>query len=118
VSINLLDNAIKYSPAGSQIRIFGQTTPGQVVVRISSEGEGIPDEELSKIFERFYRTKGPRARLIRGTGLGLAICKGMIDAHGGRIWAESPHGQGVTIAFILPAAPDAPTKIHLEPIEE
>ena len=117
VLINLLDNAIKYSPAGSRIRIVGQTTPGQVEVRISNQGEGIPQEDLSKVFERFYRMKGPKSRLIRGTGLGLAICKGMIDAHDGRIWAESPHGQGVTIVFMLPV-PEAPPEINLEPLEE
>ncbi|MCA9454657.1 MAG: hypothetical protein KC584_18820, partial [Nitrospira sp.] len=83
VLINLLDNAIKYSPPGSLVSIVGRTTPNQVEVSVSSEGEGIPQEELLSIFNRFYRLKGPRTRLIRGTGLGLAICKGMVEAHGG-----------------------------------
>ncbi|MCA9421322.1 MAG: hypothetical protein KC592_09895, partial [Nitrospira sp.] len=83
VLINLLDNAIKYSPPGSLVSIVGRMTPNQVEVRVSSEGEGIPQEELVSIFNRFYRLKGPRTRLIRGTGLGLAICKGMVEAHGG-----------------------------------
>ncbi|MGB5054961.1 MAG: ATP-binding protein, partial [Nitrospirales bacterium] len=78
VLINLLDNAIKYSPPGSLVSIVGRMTPNQVEVRVSSEGEGIPQEELESIFNRFYRLKGPRTRLIRGTGLGLAICKGMV----------------------------------------
>jgi two-component system sensor histidine kinase KdpD len=117
VLINLLDNAIKYSPAGALINIVGRMTPGQVEVRISSEGDGIPQKDLSKIFERFYRLKGPRAQMIRGTGLGLAICKGMVDAHGGRIWAESKQGQGVTIGFMLPT-PEAPPTINLERPEE
>jgi len=113
VLINLLDNAIKYSPAGSRISIVGHLASKQVEVRVSNEGAGIPQEELSKIFERFYRLKGPHTRLIRGTGLGLAICKGLVDAHGGRIWAESPQGQGVTIGFMLPI-PEAPPTITLE----
>jgi signal transduction histidine kinase len=117
VLINLLDNAIKYSPEGSLIRIVGHMLPGQVKVRISSEGEGIPQEDLALIFERFYRMKGPQARLIRGTGLGLAICKGIVEAHGGRIWAESPPSRGVTIGFMLPN-PDAPFSMPLDQPKE
>ncbi|MDH4361114.1 MAG: ATP-binding protein, partial [Nitrospirota bacterium] len=117
VLINLLDNAIKYSPAESPIKILGHITPGQVEVRVSNEGAGIPQEDLSKIFERFYRIKSLHARLIRGTGLGLAICKGIVEAHGGRIWAESLQEQGVTIGFMLPI-PDAPPAINLERPEE
>jgi signal transduction histidine kinase len=99
------------------ISIFARMTREQVEVRITNEGEGIPQDELSNIFERFYRLKGPQARLIRGTGLGLAICKGIVEAHGGRIWAESIEGQGVTIAFILPL-PAAPPTMNLERLEE
>lgn len=117
VLINLLDNAIKYSPPGSLVSILGRMTPGQVEVRVSNQGEGIPQEDLFKIFERFYRLKGPKGRLIRGTGLGLAICKGMIEAHGGRIWAESSQGVGVTIGFVLPI-PAAPPPNYLERSEE
>ena len=116
VLINLLDNAIKYSPPGSLVSIVGRTTPNQVEVSVSSEGEGIPQEELLSIFNRFYRLKGPRTRLIRGTGLGLAICKGMVEAHGGRIWAESQN-RIVTISFTLPT-PDAPPMINFDREEE
>ena len=117
VLINLLDNAIKYSPSGTPISIVGRRSPGQVEVKVSNEGEGIPQEDVPKLFERFYRMKGPQARLIRGTGLGLAICKGIVEAHGGRIWVESPHGRGVSIGFILPTS-DAPQSIGLEqPVE-
>ncbi len=116
VLINLLDNAIKYSPPGSLVSIVGRMTPNQVEVRVSSEGEGIPREELVSIFNRFYRLKGPRTRLIRGTGLGLAICKGMVEAHGGRIWAESQN-RTVTISFTLPT-PDAPPMINFNREEE
>lgn len=109
VLINLLDNATKYSLPGSLVSIVGRMTPNQVEVRVSSEGEGIPQEELSSIFKRFYRLKGPRTRLIRGTGLGLAICKGMVEAHGGRIWAESQN-RVVTVSFTLPT-PEVPPMI-------
>ncbi len=116
VLINLLDNAIKYSPPDSLVSIVGRMTPNQVEVRVSSEGEGIPQEELSSIFKRFYRLKGPRTRLIRGTGLGLAICKGMVEAHGGRIWAESQN-RVVSISFTVPT-PEAPPMITFDGEEE
>ena len=117
VLINLLDNALKYSPPGSPISIVGRRSPGQVKVKVSNEGEGIPQEDVPKLFERFYRVKGRQARLIRGTGLGLAICKGIVEAHGGRIWVESSHGRGVTLGFSLPTS-DAPQTIDLEqPVE-
>lgn len=116
VLINLLDNATKYSPPGSLVSIVGRMTPNQVEVRVSSEGEGIPQGELSSIFKRFYRLKGPRTRLIRGTGLGLAICKGMVEAHGGRIWAESQN-RAVTISFTVPT-PEAPPMITFDGEEE
>jgi signal transduction histidine kinase len=116
VLINLLDNAIKYSHPGSMVSIVGRMTPDQVEVRVSSEGDGIPQEELESIFNRFYRLKGPRTRLIRGTGLGLAICKGLIEAHGGRIWAES-QTHVVTIRFTLPT-PDAPPMVTFDGEEE
>lgn len=116
VLINLLDNATKYSSPGSLVSIVGRMTPNQVEVRVSSEGEGIPQEELSSIFKRFYRLKGPRTRLIRGTGLGLAICKGMVEAHGGRIWAESQN-RVVTISFTLPT-PEVPPMITFDEEEE
>ncbi len=116
VLINLLDNATKYSPPGSLVSIVGRMTQNQVEVRVSSEGEGIPQGELSSIFKRFYRLKGPRTRLIRGTGLGLAICKGMVEAHGGRIWAESQN-RVVTISFTVPT-PEAPPMITFDGEEE
>ena len=86
-------------------------------LKVSNEGDGIPEEDGPKLFERFYRMKGPQARLIRGTGLGLAICKGIVEAHGGRIWVESLPGRGVTLGFSLPTS-DAPQTISLEqPVE-
>lgn len=102
VLVNLLDNAIKYSTEGTAIGLNVLRIDNAVEVRVSSTGEGIPKEEIPRIFERFYRVHSSRQRSIRGTGLGLAICKGIIEAHGGRIWAESAPGQITTFAFTLP----------------
>jgi signal transduction histidine kinase len=108
---NLLDNAIKYSPDGGQITLSAETTRGEVVIRVSDGGLGVSAPELGKLFEQFYRGPMARIREIPGDGLGLAICKGIIEAHGGRIWAESPAaglpagtGPGTTVHFTLPIA--------------
>ncbi len=99
---NIISNAIKYSPDGGNIR-FGFTGQGDMLkVMISDEGMGIPKENVGRIFDRFYRVDRARARSMGGTGLGLAIAQEMIEAHGGKIWAESEEGQGTTIFFTLP----------------
>ncbi len=99
---NIISNAIKYSPDGGNIR-FGFTGQGDMLkVMISDDGMGIPKENVGRIFDRFYRVDRARARSMGGTGLGLAIAQEMIEAHGGKIWAESEEGQGTTIFFILP----------------
>lgn len=108
VFINLLDNAVKYSFPSSPIRIHADMEASQIMVRVSNMGEPIQPQDLERIFERFYRRPPLRKQPIRGTGLGLAICKGIVEAHGGRIWADSI-GQEVTIAFSIPiieAMPD------------
>jgi PAS domain S-box-containing protein len=111
VLYNLLDNAIKYSPDGGHVEMRAALSDGEVVVSVIDEGLGIPADELPTLFERFHRGKGARSRGIGGTGLGLAICRGIVVAHGGRIWAESPapdhrSGQprGTAIRFTLPLA--------------
>ncbi|MEK5234061.1 cell wall metabolism sensor histidine kinase WalK [Lysinibacillus sp. FSL K6-0232] len=99
---NIISNAIKYSPDGGNIR-FGFTGQGDTLkVMISDDGMGIPKENVGRIFDRFYRVDRARARSMGGTGLGLAIAREMIEAHGGKIWAESEEGQGTTIFFTLP----------------
>ncbi|MCT6815001.1 MAG: cell wall metabolism sensor histidine kinase WalK [Lysinibacillus fusiformis] len=99
---NIISNAIKYSPDGGNIR-FGFTGQGDMLkVMISDDGMGIPKENVGRIFDRFYRVDRARARSMGGTGLGLAIAQEMIEAHGGKIWAESEEGQGTTIFFTLP----------------
>ncbi len=102
VLLNLLDNAIKYSPTGSPLRVEARVEGEEMVMRVVNEGEGIPLEDLTRVFERFYRVKVERGRPIRGSGLGLAICRGLVEAHGGRIWAESSQGKATAITFTLP----------------
>ena len=101
--INLLDNAVKYSQPDSPIRLHVRVGVQQIEVEVSNAGEPIQAHDLERIFERFYRRRSPREEPIRGTGLGLAICKGIIEAHGGRIWAESIGGE-VKITFTIPAS--------------
>lgn len=99
---NIISNAIKYSPDGGNVR-FGFTVQGEMLkIMISDDGMGIPKENVGRIFDRFYRVDRARARSMGGTGLGLAIAREMIEAHGGKIWAESEEGHGTTIFFTLP----------------
>ena len=72
------------------------------IVSVSDDGIGIPKEDLSRIFERFVRVERERSWAIRGSGLGLSICKGIIEMHGGNIWAESKDGKGTVFKFVLP----------------
>ncbi len=104
--VNLLDNAMKYSPAGAPIEIRTRPDVGAVQVRIEDRGSGIPSEDLTRIFDKFYRIQREWAK--RGVGLGLAISKGIIEAHGGRIWAENRPGGGSIVAFTLPTGAPAP----------
>jgi signal transduction histidine kinase len=99
---NLLSNAIKYSPQGGTITVQGHRNEGYVLVGIRDEGIGIPQKELGLIFERFYRVENEITQRVRGTGLGLSVCRGIVEAHGGRIWAESALGEGSTLYFTLP----------------
>ena len=99
---NIISNALKYSPDGGDVR-FGVTMSGTFIkVMISDDGMGIPQSNVNRIFDRFYRADRARSRAMGGTGLGLAIAKEMIVAHGGDIWAESEEGKGTTIFFTLP----------------
>jgi signal transduction histidine kinase len=103
VLLNLVDNAVKYSPEGGEIRIAAATGVAEVCVCVQDSGEGIPSEQLEQIFEPFQQTESSFVRTTRGTGLGLAICRGIVTAHGGRIWAESAGaGRGSVFSFTLP----------------
>ncbi len=99
---NLLDNAIKYSPQGGNITVQAYRDDLQILVAVSDEGIGIPVEEWERIFERFHRVENEITRRMRGAGLGLAVCRGIVEAHNGRIWAESQPGAGSTFCFTLP----------------
>jgi two-component system sensor histidine kinase VicK len=93
---------MKYSPEGGTITFTAVILGRKAKVSISDQGVGIPKNNVSKIFDRFFRVDKARSRDIGGTGLGLAIAKEIILAHGGDIWAESEWGQGTTIHFTLP----------------
>ena len=99
---NIISNAMKYSPEGGEIKFYLKELEEKIQVIVTDEGVGIPKENLSYIFERFYRVDKARTRQLGGTGLGLAIAKEMIEAHGGEIWAESEDGVGTKIYFTLP----------------
>jgi signal transduction histidine kinase len=105
---NLLTNAVKYSPDGGTITLAGRQERHDLMVSVQDQGLGMPASELDRIFDRFHRVSGDVARQkIGGTGLGLAICKGLVDAHGGRIWAESEgDSKGSVFKFTLPLLPD------------
>jgi two-component system sensor histidine kinase KdpD len=100
VIINLLDNALKYSEPESKIVISTREHGEQLETAVANRGQGIPETDLGKVFDKFYRLDSPLQ--VSGTGLGLAICKGIVEAHGGSIWAENNKLGGVTITFTLP----------------
>ena len=102
---NLLGNAIKYSEPGDVVVMDATEQPGQVLFRVQDRGRGIPQDKLQTVFERFEQVDSSDARQKGGTGLGLAISRGIVERHGGRIWAESELGSGTTVLFTLPATP-------------
>lgn len=104
VMVNLLDNALKYSETGSEIAIAARETDKNVIISVTDRGPNIPNEDLERIFDKFYRLHSPRQ--VSGTGLGLAISKGFIEAHGGSIGASNNPAGGVVITIILPLSVD------------
>jgi PAS domain S-box-containing protein len=101
VLTNLVSNAVKYSPPLTEVRVEVSEVPGFVKVTVSDKGPGIPLEERDRVFEAFHRMERDRSQQ-KGTGLGLAICKGLVEAHNGRIWIEGGPTGGTTICFTLP----------------
>lgn len=101
VVVNLLHNAIKFTPAGGEITISAQIDKDVVRFEVTDTGVGIPADDLPRIFERFFKTD--RARASGGTGLGLAIARHLVEAHGGKIWAESVERRGSSFYFTIPA---------------
>jgi two-component system phosphate regulon sensor histidine kinase PhoR len=106
VFVNLLHNAIKFTPTGGRIHVWAERLEKEVKFGVMDNGVGIPEKDLLRIFERFY--KADRSRTGGGTGLGLSICKHMVEAHGGQIWVNSEEGRGSTFYFTIPIASDGP----------
>ena len=104
---NLLDNAVKYTDAGGRIGVYVGGDDRWVRVSVSDTGAGIPEEDLGRIFERFYRVDKARSRALGGTGLGLSIVKHLVQSMGGEIAVESEPGKGSTFTFSLPRAPSS-----------
>ncbi len=107
VVTNLLSNAIKYSPEGSEIWVrsyLDSRSAAVIVTEVQDQGIGIPENEIGKLFTKFYRVTTRQGRGRPGSGLGLAICKAIVEAHGGRIWVQSQPGKGSTFYFSLPAS--------------
>jgi two-component system sensor histidine kinase KdpD len=118
VFVNLLENAVKYTPAGTAIEISAAAGDGQVIVDVADRGPGFPPGEEAKVFDKFYRVPtGGAGTGAGGVGLGLTICRGIITAHGGRIRAENRAGGGAVFRFTLPLAGRPPEGVPGEPAE-
>ncbi|HKO54819.1 MAG TPA: ATP-binding protein [Thermoanaerobaculia bacterium] len=101
---NLVDNALTHMQQPGTVRIEWERSGDEVIIKVMDTGVGIPDEELPRVFERFYRVDPSRSRATGGAGLGLSIVQQLVAAHGGRVWAESAPGKGSTFTFTLPAS--------------
>ena len=106
--VNLINNAIKFTPEGGAVRVLARPDGAGVTIEVADNGSGIEPQDLPRVFERFY--KADRARRAGGTGLGLAVVKHTAEAHGGRVEAESRLGEGSSFRIWLPASPDAPAE--------
>jgi two-component system sensor histidine kinase KdpD len=111
VLVNLLDNAVKYTPPGSPITLAAWATEDTVIVEVADRGPGLPLGAEECIFDKFYRVPG--AAMPSGTGLGLTICRDIVAAHGGRMWAENRPGGGTAVQFTLPLT-GTPPQVVLE----
>lgn len=107
---NLLENALRHTPPGGRVelRVGPGERPATLQATVRDTGPGIPAEHLPNVFEHFYRADHARSRKDGGSGIGLAVVKQLVEAHGGRVWVESPPGQGTTFGLVLPAAPTGP----------
>jgi two-component system sensor histidine kinase KdpD len=115
VLVNLLENAIKYTPAGSALDISARARDREVEVEVADRGPGVPRAYAESVFDKFYRM---REREGGGAGLGLAICRGIVQAHGGRIWVEERAGGGASFRFTLPLAPEDFPSVPLAPMAD
>ncbi|MBU1510805.1 cell wall metabolism sensor histidine kinase WalK, partial [Myxococcota bacterium] len=103
--VNVIDNAIKYSPEHTEVRIQLEQTGGELRIHVRDQGLGIPEKDLPHIFERFYRVDKSRSRKAGGTGLGLSIARHIMQVHGGTILVESRPGEGSCFTLALPEVP-------------
>jgi signal transduction histidine kinase len=99
---NLVRNAVSHTSPGGRVAVVARARAGRLEIAVSDDGPGIPAEHLERVFERFHRVDESRTRDRGGTGLGLAIARAIVEAHGGRIRAESPPGGGTTVRIELP----------------
>ena len=106
VIVNIVSNAVKYNQRGGRVDISGGEKGESVFLTVSDTGLGIPEEDLPRVFERFYRVDKARSRERGGTGLGLAIAREIIEFHGGNISIRSKEGRGTSITVTLPKAPE------------
>jgi signal transduction histidine kinase len=104
---NLLSNSLQHVPPGGHIDVRASTPGGDAVISVCDDGPGVPTEDLSRVFERFWRADPARRRATGGSGLGLSIARHIVEAHGGRIWAEETEGGGLTVSFSLPSSDTA-----------
>ena len=106
VVTNLVDNAIKFTPAGGSVTVSAADHDAFVQVDVHDTGIGIPAGETERVFDRFYQVDASRHRTHEGAGLGLAICRSIVEAHGGRLWAGNNADGGATLHCELPVLPD------------
>ena len=102
ILVNLVGNAIKFSPAGAEVVLASRVTCDEIEFSVTDSGVGIPPELAAQIFEPFRQVRRSDSSELGGSGPGLAICKGIVEQHSGRIWVESAPGQGSTFKFTLP----------------
>lgn len=107
VVLNLIDNALKYTPAGGAMTVSAEAVDGRLVCAVADTGEGIPADDLPHVFEKLYRARRVKGRPVEGSGLGLTICQQIIRAHGGEIRVDSTPGRGTTFTFTLPVTAPA-----------
>jgi len=105
--VNLVDNAIKYAPTGTSVKVVVGSADGTATLAVADEGPGIPREHHARVFDRFYRVDAARSREDGGAGLGLAIARWAVEVHGGRIEVESKEGRGSLFRIVLPRRRDA-----------
>jgi signal transduction histidine kinase len=105
VLVNLLDNAVKYSPEADKVFVHMEEQGGQITVAVRDEGIGISRDNLKRIFERYYRVKDDNSSQFQGLGIGLFISHDIIQYHRGKLWVESEQGKGSTFYFSIPGVP-------------